>query len=100
MLKKLEIPIQVARICKTLSVDTRVKIVQMLKRQALCVRAIASRLKISESAVSQHLRILRDADLVTPDKRGYWVHYQVNPETMEQWREVIGELLKQEKTGA
>ncbi len=96
----MEAPIQIARICKTLSVDTRVKIVQMLKRHALCVRAIAARLEISESAVSQHLRILRDADLVIPDKRGYWVHYQVNPKTLEKWREVVGELFKREKTGS
>jgi len=94
---KLEDPYHIAHICKTLSVDTRVKIVQMLKSHALCVRAIAARLKISESAVSQHLRILRDADLVTPDKRGYWVHYQVNPETLEQWRAVVEALFSDEK---
>jgi len=89
----------IARICKTLSVDTRVSIVQMLRNQALCVRAIAARLGISESAASQHLRILRDADLVVPDKRGYWVHYQVNPETLNKWGEVIGGFFDGEKRG-
>ena len=99
----MEISNQIARICKVLSVDTRVKIVQMLNGQALCVRAIAARLDISESAVSQHLRILRDVDLVIPDKRGYWVHYQVNPETLEKWKEVMEGIFaqqKQEKMGA
>jgi len=95
---RLEDPYHIARICKTLSVDTRVKIVQMLKSHALCVRAIADRLKISESAVSQHLRILRDADLVIPDKRGYWVHYRINPETLGQWSEVVAALFADEKT--
>jgi ArsR family transcriptional regulator len=98
LINKLEASSQIARICKTLSVDTRVKIVQMLNGQALCVRAIAARLRISESAVSQHLRILRDADLVVPDKRGYWVHYQINPETLEKWGEVIEDLFTQQKT--
>ena len=91
---------KIARICKALSTETRVRIVQMLKEHTLCVRAIAYRLKISESAVSQHLRILRDADLVVPDKRGYWVHYQVNAETLGQWREVMEQFFAQEKANS
>ena len=86
-------PQKIARIFKALSVDTRVQILQLLKEQVLCVGALAARLEVSSAAVSQHLRILRDADLVVPEKRGYYVHYRVNEETLEEWRRVADELL-------
>ena len=84
---------KIARVFKTLSVDTRVHILQLLKEHALCVNALASRLDISTAAVSQHLRILRDADLVVPEKRGYFVHYRVNEDTLAKWRELSDEIL-------
>lgn len=90
-------PRRIARIFKALSVDTRVQILQLLKQQVLCVGALASRLDVSSAAVSQHLRILRDADLVVPEKRGYYVHYRLNPETLEEWRGIVDELLSAEE---
>lgn len=89
-------PRKIARIFKALSVDTRVQILQLLKERVLCVGALATRLEVSSAAVSQHLRILRDADLVVPEKRGYYVHYRVNEETLEQWRRVADDLLTPE----
>jgi DNA-binding transcriptional ArsR family regulator len=86
-------PQKVAQIFKALSSETRVCILRMLKQRALCVGALAARLDITSAAVSQHLRILRDADLVVPDKRGYYVHYLLNRETLEQWRQVADDLL-------
>jgi len=86
-------PRSLARIFKALSVDTRVHMVQLLKERVLCVNALASRLGITPAAVSQHLRILRDADLVVAEKRGYYVHYEVNQGTLAEWREMADELL-------
>lgn len=77
-----------ARIFKALSVETRVRIVQLLKGRALCVNALAGMLDITAAAVSQHLRILRDASLVVAEKRGYHVHYRIDEETFTTWREI------------
>jgi len=82
-----------ARVFKVLSVATRVKIIQLLRGRALCVNALAQRLDITPAAVSQHLRVLRDADLVTADKRGYFVHYRVNPKTLASWKTLANGLL-------
>ena len=71
-------PKELARLLKVLSVETRVRIVQILKGRVLCVNALASRLNVTQGAVSQHLRIMRDAGLVIDDKRGYFVHYRLN----------------------
>ena len=51
---------EVARILKILSVRTRVRIVQVLKGRVLCVGAIASQLDVTQGAVSQHLRVMRE----------------------------------------
>ncbi len=84
---------RLARIFRVLSVDTRVRIVQLLTERSLCVNALARKLKITPAAVSQHLRILRDADLAEAEKRGYHVHYRVNRETLAEWKELADGLL-------
>jgi len=86
-------PKVLARILKVLAVVTRVRIVQLLKDRALCVNALAARLDVTQGAVSQHLRIMRDADLVIDEKRGYYVHYRLNEDTLAAWREEIDKLL-------
>ncbi|MGC9455202.1 MAG: ArsR/SmtB family transcription factor [Phycisphaerae bacterium] len=86
-------PKELARLLKVLSVETRVRIVQLLKGRALCVNALASRLEVTQGAVSQHLRIMRDAGLVIDEKRGYFVHYRLNEDTLAAWREEIDKLL-------
>ena len=86
-------PHNLARAMKVLSVGTRVRIVQLLRKKALCVNALAARLDVTQGAVSQHLRVMRDAGLVIDERRGYHVHYRLNPSTMNQWRAQINALL-------
>ena len=84
---------ELAHICKILSVDTRVRIVQLLKGRSLCVGALSKRLNVTQGAVSQHLRILREARLVIADKRGYFVHYRLNEKTLDRWNKALGAFL-------
>ena len=86
-------PKELARLLKVLSVETRVRIVQLLRGRALCVNALARRLGISDAAVSQHLRVLRDANVVRPEKRGYYVHYCLEDTTLGKWRELTDAFL-------
>ena len=83
----------IARICQVLSAEARVRIVQLLRGSALCVGALAERLGVTQGAVSQHLRILRDAGLVIPEKRGCYVHYRLDPKALARWRQALGRLL-------
>jgi ArsR family transcriptional regulator len=86
-------PDELARILKVLSVGTRVRIIQLLKGRPLCVNALAARLDVTQGAVSQHLRILRDAGLATPEKRGYFVHYRLNSRALAKCRALLEGLL-------
>ncbi len=83
---------QIARMCKVLSVDKRVQIIRLLGGHALCVGALARELGITPGAVSQHLRILRDAGLVDAERRGYYIHYVLNKKGMHELGKVMGEM--------
>ena len=80
-----------------LSVDTRVRMIELLKHRSLCVNALARALSITPAAVSQHLRVLRDAEIVTAEKRGYFVHYRVNEATLAEWKKLADNLLDLER---
>ena len=68
---------------KVLSVDTRLKIIELLKlRGPLGVTTIAEELKVTPSAISQHLRVLRQAGLVDRERKGYWVPYSIDEEAL------------------
>ena len=76
---------------------TRLKLLKLLCRQsshgALCVNALADLLGVTQSAVSQHLRVLRGAGLVTGERRGYHIHYFVNMEVLERHRNLVLDAL-------
>ena len=86
-----------ARVFKVLSVDTRVRMIELLKQRSLCVNALAQALSITPAAVSQHLRVLRDAEIVTAEKRGYFVHYGINEATLSEWKKLADSLLDLER---
>ena len=75
-------------VLKVLADDTRLKIVELLLRHNYCVRALARNIVMSEAAISQHLKMLREAGLLVGEKRGYFMHYDVN-------RKVLHDLAKE-----
>ncbi len=68
-----------ARILRALGTESRMQIIELLKSGPLEVGAIALRLEISQSAVSQHLKVLKRMHLVSDERRGYFIHYSINP---------------------
>lgn len=80
-----------ALLYRALADETRRNIILLLLQHNLCVSALAGRLNISESAVSQHLKILRQAGLLRGEKRGYFMHYDIDREKLRTLgREIIG----------
>ena len=63
---------------KVLGDPTRVRILDAVSRSELCVRDIAGELRLSESAVSHQLRLLRGMRLVRPRRAGRMVYYQLD----------------------
>ena len=65
---------------------TRMAIFQKLSGGAIAVNELARMLPVSRPAVSQHLRILKDAGLVTDTKAGTRRLYQLDPEGVARLR--------------
>lgn len=70
-------PIQIIHI---LTEPTRFRLLQLLLEHHYCVKALAKKMEISESAVSQHMRLLKQCEIVEGVKIGYQTHYQINRE--------------------
>jgi len=88
---------ELALMFKALAAPTRITMVRMLKKRALCVGALARLLEITPGAVSQHLGVLKEVRLVEGEKRGYFMHYRLNPETLALWQEALGDFLSAPK---
>ena len=68
---------------KALGDPTRLTIFQQILDRRHCTRSLSIKLGISESAVSQHLKILRDADMVYSVKHGYHTHHLPKQEALD-----------------
>jgi DNA-binding transcriptional ArsR family regulator len=84
---------QQAELFKVLGVESRVRIIELLKqRGAMGVNELSDTLGITPSAVSQHLKVLKHAGLVRGERRGYWIPYQIDPAALENCRELLAEV--------
>jgi len=90
-----------AALFAVLADPTRLKLLRLLAQQrepnALCVNALAYRLGVTQSAVSQHLRVLKSANLVKGERRGYRIHYFINQEALIQAQQQISSALDLEE---
>jgi DNA-binding transcriptional ArsR family regulator len=81
-----------AKTFKALSDESRFKVVNLLLTHDFCVGALAHHLKITEAAVSQHLKHLKEVGLVRGEKRGYWTHYMVDKSKLNELANAVKNL--------
>jgi DNA-binding transcriptional ArsR family regulator len=88
---------ELARYFKAFGDETRLRLLALLSRQepgrALCVGRLALELGVTDSAVSQHLRILKDLGLVHAERRGYRLHYFLDLERLAAYQDLVREQL-------
>jgi ArsR family transcriptional regulator len=63
------------KVMKALSDPSRVKIIKMLQQKNMCVCELQGALRLAQSTVSKHLKILEEAGLVDYSKDGLWANY-------------------------
>lgn len=89
----------IVQLFKALSDETRLKILIILSRKKICAKGIAKHLNISEAAVSQHLKILREAGLISGEKSGYFVHYDIQEQPLSQITDFISSVKNHKEFG-
>jgi ArsR family transcriptional regulator, arsenate/arsenite/antimonite-responsive transcriptional repressor len=84
-----------AKLFKALGDETRLEMLGLLAAAGseLCVCDIESHFELSQPTISHHLKILREAHLVTSDRRGTWVYYALDRDTLRllpEFRALLG----------
>lgn len=83
-----------ADLFKALGDPHRLTILASLARaeEELCVCDFTAGLPLNQPTVSHHLKILRDAGLVTCERRGTWVYYQLATDVRQRVRDALNLL--------
>lgn len=82
------------KISKALSDDTRLQILQELKNKTNCLQCIDifEIINLSQPSISHHVKQLADADLITVEKEGRKVRYQLNQKVLDDYISFLKEL--------
>lgn len=78
------------KVFKALSDETRRAILKLLNKQDLSAGEISKHFDMSKPSISKHLDILRDAELISSEKKGQFVIYSINTSVIQ---EVLGNFL-------
>lgn len=81
-----------AQLFHALSDETRLGILDMLRKGERCVCDLQSDLDAAQSRLSFHLKVLRDSGLVTDRKEGRWSYYSISPEALAELHDVAVSL--------
>ena len=69
---------------KALSDPVRREILEMLKRGRMSAGDISDRFEITSAAISRHLSVLKDADLIRDTREGKYIFYELNASVLEE----------------
>jgi ArsR family transcriptional regulator len=75
-----------------LSDETRLEIIELLRRGERCVCELTDTLDAAQSRLSFHLRVLKDAGIVRDRKDGRWVYYELDPEVFEETEALVSAM--------
>jgi ArsR family transcriptional regulator len=79
---------------RALGDPTRLEIFRLIAAQSapMCVCDIVDRFEVSQPTISHHLKVLRDAGLVTVSRRGVWAYYAPDPAGVDALKRAASEL--------
>jgi len=87
-----------AQLFAALADPTRLKLLQFLCLQdppgCRCVNNLSHLLGITQPAVSQHLQVLKSVGLVIGERRGFRMHYQIDPEGLKRCQGILSTTLE------
>ena len=74
----------IQRTMKALADPTRREILNLLKSGRLAAGEITDRFPVSAAAISRHLSVLKEADLIRDTREGKFIYYELNASVLEE----------------
>ena len=71
------------KVFKALSDANRRKIIDLLKKKEMTAGEIAEQFNVSKPTISEHLKTLKNADLIQSEKNGQFITYFLNTSVLE-----------------
>lgn len=87
----LDVP-RIAQLCNALADEARVEIVARLLDGEKCVCDLTEALETGQSRLSYHLKVLKDAGLVTDRRDGRWAYYTLEREAFVETEKLLSAL--------
>jgi ArsR family transcriptional regulator len=85
-----------AQLFKALGDPVRLRLVSLIAAHEggeACVCDLSEGFDLAGPTISHHLRVLREAGLITGERRGTWIYYRVDPDALRQVADVVAQQL-------
>lgn len=82
---------QLVAMFKALADPTRLDVFRLVAAQEapICACDVVDRFEVSQPTISHHMKVLRDAGLITVSRRGVWAYYAADPQGLALLRESL-----------
>lgn len=83
---------ELAALFKALSDPVRLRLLSAIASRAgqeACVCDLSEGIDVTQPTISHHLKVLREAGLLTSERRASWVYYRVIPEALQRLSDVL-----------
>ena len=83
---------RIASIFKAFCDENRIRIIKLLRSGEKCACKLLEEINVTQPTLSQHMKILCDAEIVVGRKEGKWTHYSISEKGVEQAKECLRQL--------
>jgi len=83
----------VASMFKALSDPVRLRLLALIACHdggEACVCEVTGAFEVSPPTISHHLKVLREAGMITAERRGTWIYYRIEPAALANLAQVLG----------
>ena len=86
--------LEYTKIFKAFCDETRLKVLTLLQSGEKCACVLLVRVKVSQSTLSHHMKILVESGMVNARKEGKWMYYSINEEGAERASQLLKKLTR------
>lgn len=83
---------EISIICKAMSDENRLKIIEMLTNGEKCGCDLLEELQVTQPTLSHHMKVLAECGLVESRKDGKWSHYSINCDRFREFKDYVNDI--------